>query len=306
MVIFLDEIDFKILKILDKNCRISNSKIANELNLSNRTVNSRISHMLQRKTIEYFSIEINTNILGFRHYIGRLKRNVDKNINSELFSTKFKEIPEIYRFWEQLDGSFTFSFYSKNPENLEQILEKIQNMGMDVINYNETRIHLSSDIPLSKLDWEIIAYLYYNSRVPQKEISLNLNVSDKTILRRLNRLKTMKLIQFVPVINFERISGCVSGVISIVPNINSKKLYLKLKNSKDIKYWRNTGSVSPSIVLFSYGKNLTEIFNMYTAIKNQPEVKKCGLTFIVNNWENSKIIYKEIRKKIQEFDPIKK
>jgi len=245
LVIFLDEIDFKILKILDNNCRISNSKIATELNLSNRTVASRISHLLQKKIIECFSIEINTNNMGYRHHIGRLKRIVDKNVNLNLFSTKFKEIPEIYRFWEQLDGSFTFSFYSKSPENLEQILEKIQNMGMDVINYNETRIHLSSEIPLSKLDWEIIAYLYYNSRVPQKEISLNLKVSEKTILRRLNRLKTMKLIQFVPVINFERISGYVSGVISIVPHINSKKLYLKLKNSENIKYWRNTGTVSP-------------------------------------------------------------
>jgi len=45
---------------------------------------------------------------------------------------------------------------------------------------------------------------------------------------------------------------------------------------------------------------------MYSVIKNQPEVKKCSLTFIVNNWENSKIIYKEIKKKIQEFDSIKK
>ena len=176
----MDELDFKILKILDKNCRISNSKIASELNISNRTVSSRISHMLDEKIIKYFSIEFNTNILGFRHYIGRMKRNL--NIKIENFYNNLKKIPDLYRFWEILDGSYTFSFFSKNSQNLEQVLEKIQYLSIDIINYNENRNHLASDIPFSKLDWKIIYYLFYNSRASQKEISLNLNISEKTIL----------------------------------------------------------------------------------------------------------------------------
>ena len=109
----------------------------------------------------------------------------------------------------------------------------------------------------------------------------------------------MKLIQFIPDINFEAIKGMVNGVISIKTNGPSKPIYLKLKKDKKIKYWRNAGSVMPSIVLFAYGSNLTEIYNMFLNLNERKDVKTCSLTFVVRNWENSTVIEDALIEKIQ-------
>ncbi|MFW9990085.1 MAG: hypothetical protein ACFFC3_15685, partial [Candidatus Odinarchaeota archaeon] len=68
---------------------------------------------------------------------------------------------------------------------------------------------------------------------------------------------------------------------------------------RSIKYWRNAGSVSPSIVLFIYGKNMKDIYNMYRKLENREDIKKASLTFIVRNFENSTLIEDAVLEKIQ-------
>ena len=166
-------------------------------------------------------------------------------------------------------------------------------------NYSETRTHIQKKIPFSLLDWRIIYFLFRNSRATKKEIASALDVSKRTIMRRLSRMKNMKIIQFIPEINFENIKGMANGVISFQTNGPSKPIYFKIKQDNSIKYWRNAGSVIPSIVLFVYGSNITEIYNMYLSLKERKDVKKCHLTFVVRNWENSTIIEDALIEKIQ-------
>ena len=109
----------------------------------------------------------------------------------------------------------------------------------------------------------------------------------------------MKLVSFIPEINFEAISGVIPAVISLETVGPSKQIYLKLKEDKSIKYWRNAGSVSPSIVLFVYGKSLTDIYNMYKKLEKRKDVKKASLTFVVRNSENSTLIEDAVLEKIQ-------
>ena len=68
----VDEKDFEILKILDKNCRISYSKIAEKVNLPLRNVSNRIDKLIKENVIERFTVQFNYNSLGFRHYIGSI------------------------------------------------------------------------------------------------------------------------------------------------------------------------------------------------------------------------------------------
>ena len=76
-------------------------------------------------------------------------------------------------------------------------------------------------------------------------------------------------------------------------------MYLKIKEDPTIKYWRNAGAVSPSIVLFVYGNRLTDIYNMYQKLENRNDIKKASLTFIVRNSENSTLIEDAVLEKIQ-------
>ncbi|MFX1568682.1 MAG: winged helix-turn-helix transcriptional regulator [Promethearchaeota archaeon] len=293
----MDEKDFEILKILDKNCRISYSKIAEKLKLPLRNISNRIDSLIKENVIERFTVQFNYNSLGFRHYIGSVgpleeKKSIDLFRDLQLIS-------EIYRMWEQIDGTLTISFFCKDAKHLEEIINNILNTGAELHGYTETRVHFPLDIPYSIKDWQIIFYLLNNSRASKKEIAQALNISEKTVNRRINRMVNMKLVSFIPEINFEAISGAIPAVISLETVGPSKQIYLKIKEDQSIKYWRNAGSVSPSIVLFVYGKSLTDIYTMFRKLERRKDIKKAYLTFVVRNSENSTLIEDAVLEKIQ-------
>jgi DNA-binding Lrp family transcriptional regulator len=293
----LDEKDFEILKMLDLNCRISYSKIAEEINLPLRNISNRIDSLIKENIIKRFTVQFNYNSLGYRHYIGSV-RPLKSKIMPRIFQ-ELQDITEIYRIWELIDGALTISFFCKDAKHLEEVINNIISVGVETPSYTETRIHFPLDIPYSMKDWQIIFYLLNNSRAPKKEIANALNISEKTVNRRIQRMENMKLISFIPEINYEAITGVIPAVISLETIGPSKQIYLKIKEDASIKYWRRAGSVSPSIVLFVYGKSLTEIYNMYQRLRERNDIKKARLTFVVKNFENSTLIEDAILEKIQ-------
>lgn len=293
----LDEKDFEILKILDKNCRISYSKIAEKVNLSLRNISSRIDNLVKENIIKRFTVQFNYSSLGYRHYIGSV-RPLEENQTIKLFQ-ELQLITEIYRVWELINGTLTISFFCRDAKHLEEVINSIIKLGADLYSYTETRVHFPMDIPYSMKDWQIIFYLLNNSRASKKEIAQTLNISEKTVNRKLNRMTNMKLISFIPEINFEAITGVIPAVISLETIGPSKQIYLRIKEDRSIKYWRSAGSVSPSIVLFVYGRTLTNIYKMYQTLEQRNDVKKASLTFIVRNSENSTLIEDAVLEKIQ-------
>ncbi len=292
----MDELDFKILRLLDRKCRTPYIEIANKLNLTVRSVSNRVSSLLESGVIKYFSVVFNYTRLGYRLYIGSC--SPIQNVPQENLFTRLQKIPEITEAWELLDGTITFPFFIKNSIHLEKVLNRILELNVELKGYSESRMHLSADYPFSLNDWRIIHYLYKNSRAPHSKIGPELNLSEKTVSRRLQRMENMKLAQFVTKINFEAISGMISGVLAIETHSPSKDIYYKIKKEENIKYWRNAGSVSPSIILFLYAKNLSEIYNMYTRIKTRKDIKDCNLRFVVRNWEDTTLIENAILERI--------
>ncbi|MFX1364929.1 MAG: Lrp/AsnC family transcriptional regulator [Promethearchaeota archaeon] len=293
----MDARDFEILKILDRNCRISYSKIAEMINLPLRNVSKRIDNLTKQNVITRFTVQFNYNSLGYRHYIGLVEPFEGKKTN-DIF-LELKCINEIYRIWELIDGTFTISFFCRDAKHLEEFITSILNTGAEMNDYSETRVHFTSDIPYSITDWQIIFYLLNNSRASKKDIAHALNISEKTVNRRIRRMVNMKLITFIPEINFEAISGFIPAEVSLETVGPSKQIYLKIKKDPSIKYWRNAGSVSPSIVLFIYGRNMNDIYNMYQKLENREDIKKASLTFVVRNFENSTLIEDAVLERIQ-------
>ncbi len=53
----MDEVDYKILEILRRDARTTNSEIANKVNLTEGAVRNRIRHLIEDKIIRRFTIE---------------------------------------------------------------------------------------------------------------------------------------------------------------------------------------------------------------------------------------------------------
>lgn len=64
----MDETDLKILRLLEKNSRASNTEIAAKIKTSEGTVRKRISDLSEKKIIRRFTIDVGTNT-GFNAFV---------------------------------------------------------------------------------------------------------------------------------------------------------------------------------------------------------------------------------------------
>jgi len=295
----VDEKDFEIIKILDYNARTSYSKIANKINLSIRGVSLRIERLLNDKVIKRFTVIFNVNLLGFRHYIFSISPIKSKKILTTNLLDNLKKIHEINQLWQFHNDIFILSVFCKNTRQLELILSKLSTLEIKMNRYEEARAYMPDNYPFSVIDWKIINFLQDNARAGKSEIAKALNVSQKTVMRRMERMKNMKLVRFSLELNFEAIEGMITALISFETERNYKDVFRIVKNDPAIKFWRSAGTVSPSIVLFVYAKSITDIYEIYSKIKNQKDVRSVSLDFIVHNWDNSTIIKDAILTKIR-------
>jgi len=118
----LDLIDRRILAELDKNCRISNSKLGKKIRKSRETVKYRIQQLQDKGVIQGFITSINPNKLGFYMFKVYLQlENIPEE--RERFYTYLKNQKNIY--WIGIsDGVFdcVFAILSKSIiEYYEQI-----------------------------------------------------------------------------------------------------------------------------------------------------------------------------------------
>ena len=64
----IDDLDFKILKIISKDARIATSNIAKKLNVTTDTVSNRMKKMIKREIILGFRINIDFSKVGYQWY----------------------------------------------------------------------------------------------------------------------------------------------------------------------------------------------------------------------------------------------
>jgi Lrp/AsnC family transcriptional regulator for asnA, asnC and gidA len=123
---YIDDIDNKIIKILLNNSRISNTKIARLLNISEASVRKRIKKIMEIGIIKKFTVELNYNLLGYKRVFIGLNIDKDKIFNIlEKISTN-KNINNIYLTGGDHDVLIDF-LYSK-PEELDEYIKYLQSI----------------------------------------------------------------------------------------------------------------------------------------------------------------------------------
>lgn len=123
---YVDDIDNKIIKILLNNSRISNTKIARLLNISEASVRKRIKKIMEIGIIKKFTVELNYNLLGYKRVFIGLNIDKDKIFNILEKISKNKNINNIYLTGGDHDLLIDF-LYSK-PEELDEYIKYLQSI----------------------------------------------------------------------------------------------------------------------------------------------------------------------------------
>jgi DNA-binding Lrp family transcriptional regulator len=248
----IDVKDRKILYELDKNSRVSYSKIAKAVRLSQETVRYRVSNMIKKGVIKKFFTVVDPAKLGYAFYKVLIKlHNVDAERIQEIVSFLKKKDSVVWLV--SIDGSYDLGFVVKvtNVIELSNLIDDLNakyNMFISrrVISINIIGEYLLRDYLINKerqvkeqvsytaqfkpykideKDKEIIRELTKDSRISAIDIAKKLNISSDSVIQRLRKLEKEKVITHHNIVlNHNKLKQLQYKILLYLNNVSQEKI----------------------------------------------------------------------------------
>lgn len=259
-----DKIDKKILYLLDRDCRIPDTKIGKLVSRSKESVRSRIKKYIDNNVIIGYTVFIDKTKLGYTPYKLYLKiSNIPEKKDSLIKELK----KNINVFWLAIiDGAWDIglTYFSKTSQDYFDFQNHILSEYRDIIIKKETGIVVNiyfgskkflidnkkdyfttqgfnklENYTLDKLESDIIDILLKNSRISFSEMARVLNVSQDIIKSKVNKLIKKEIItRFYAKIDFSKLGY----------DFYKAFLYLKCVSKDDLQKIINYHSNDPNII----------------------------------------------------------
>ena len=152
-IVDIDKIDYTILHLLSKNSRIPSVEIAKHINTTSATAINRMSKILKSGIIQKYSIEVDSNKLGYRTFIVNLSiTNYEKKNHIIRYLSSIPFINEIHKTIGGYD--LELILFTLNFEHFHKMMEDLRNrFPEDLTNYDYlfiSKIHKTNFLPEPK------------------------------------------------------------------------------------------------------------------------------------------------------------
>jgi len=261
-----DKTDNNILKELDNNPKISLTKLAKKLRISQQVADYRIKRLLKNKVISKFGTVINLNSLSLEHYRLFITFTGTKKYTNDIILKYLKNKKGV--FWAVRVGGrydlhialFVFDF-NELDSFIDDFNEEFPGLIKDYKSCYGLTYHMlrhkylqsgnkniefgykDKPIKIDNLDMKILDKIKNNCRLSSLEISDGLNVSYKTVI---NRIKNLEKKNIILGYRLFMMSEELQPYIVLISYNN----YSKKEESKLIEYTINHKNVTQTIRLF--------------------------------------------------------
>ncbi|MBY9012366.1 MAG: Lrp/AsnC family transcriptional regulator [Candidatus Lokiarchaeota archaeon] len=305
----MDEIDIKICMLLMANSRTPYKEFAELFRISVNSIHKRIRSLVDLKIIQGFKAR-----LGFSNFL-----NVSNIVmfgipivkNQKELLRVLGENENIYNVTRASGSLFYIYAYIRNTSDLDYLVSHVRKAGKISeltigIDRNEPSFSLKDTKKLSDMDFLIIDSLKNNSRKKISDISNELDISTKTVSRRLDNLINNFLIQFqidwYPDNSGQVISNIILKLKSdlIVDDNELIKNLSKQYGSKILFTW--SFSNLPNIKIVSvWTRTMKELQNIETSFISDIRYESVEVTVLIEGKMYSTWIDKQLEDKIKDI-----
>lgn len=193
----MDETDLRLSLMLMKNSRMPYRELADRVNLSVNAVHNRVQNLIDHGIIEEFTTNISTKAL------------IGSTVVTIYGKSNFHNADELMKTLSEDDTTFMAILAGGNYLYINGLLPDISEMSDYVesipvetsmkdprVLLPDLKIDYLKSFKFSKLDYKIIESLHKNSRKATSDVAQELNVSPKTIRRRINRMEKSEAIEY--------------------------------------------------------------------------------------------------------------
>ncbi len=279
----IDELNMKIISLLEKNGRISFTQLAKSLKVSNDTVSKRVEALLEKKAITIRAMP-QLPKMGYKaralvamsvktNEIDELSNMLTNNPNVSLIvnTIGYYNLVVVISFftWDAL-YDFIFSELSIRKEILNMEYCFIQHaMRAPFIMSSDSEY--KQDINVDEIDRKIIQELFQNGRYTARYLSNLLNISISSAAQRIKRLIATQVIEISSIINPSIFGESFEAIILI--NTTQKHILNIVDNLRVIKEAKailiGAGSFNIYIRIASTNPNiLYEIIKQHISLTN--------------------------------------
>lgn len=272
----LDNTDLKILTLLAKNGRVSYRTIAHAIDLTTKSVKSRVDRMLEARVIEKFIAFINPSVAGYhKTYSFALRKGM---LNPELFE-RINLVGEIQYRFEVMGGVVGFAIAIREED--EDKMKLLSDALKPAVIAKRIQKHNSpAPYELTRSDYLIIKRLLRNPRMEITEIAEATSISPKTVRRRLDRMLRNRIVDFSIMVNPDAMKGQVVFFLEIKSGMRDyrrllERVYVEL-GERPI-FFSDFSSPQDAIGLLVGGRDTSEIESIRTQIESLDGVQKANV-----------------------------
>ncbi|MCD1295395.1 hypothetical protein CUJ83_10335 [Methanocella sp. CWC-04] len=290
----MDEQDFKILRLLCRDSRISYEKIGSELGIAPEVAINRIFRMRDVGVISEYRLNVNPLMFGFRTAI----------INAEAYrpSCKQKDIRALRRMdrvstmMECAGRYYSVSILYGDEKDLRAQVDAVRakispSKVLSVLRPREPSI---SSLNLTGQDWRIIEYLLDDPRASEDKMSRDMGINVRTIQRRLERMITGGIVCSTVVVQPRLFEGLISYRFNILFNGAGKDAYADVIPSLN-NYWYSLRLDSPEgVIVDLYRESISGIEEDIAIVKGISSVKDVTYTVPTRVITNDVLIRRKV------------
>jgi DNA-binding Lrp family transcriptional regulator len=294
----IDKIDLDILAILGRDCRTSYSKIGSLIGLTPKGVKKRVNNMIHSGIIK-FVVRVNPAAFGYK--IANVLVRTNNGMTKDDAIQRVRKFGDLAYHVHQM-GRISVAVLIINESWDSSVIKSLNDCLKPAAISSIAMSHVPVSTDPSETDLRIIkCLLQLGARAEISEIAKELSISEKTVTRRLDKMKEGRILDFSLQCDPAAMIGYVQFCILIVAEKSHyRSVYERMYSEFQERILYHHSVIDPDdlLVFILFGENVFKVDSVLARVDSFEGVKMADVFIVTEVRYYDDWIIREIDKRL--------